>query len=80
MNFSHWLDTFVSEKGIDENQIIEVEGPSGANLIPVGFLLDLMKQAPKSEQHGIKSTIIKIDFYNGDVLGYFKHLAQAVAM
>ena len=49
-SFTNWLDTFVLEKGIDENQIIEVEGTSATNLIPVGCLVDLMKQAPKSEQ------------------------------
>lgn len=79
MTFNKWLDTFVSEKGIDLEQVLEVEGPSGTNWIPVACLLDVMKQAPKHEQAGIKTMIVKIDFRNGDVLHYFKHLAKAIA-
>ena len=80
MSFANWLDTFLDEKGIDLDQVVEAEGPSGLNSIPVACLVDLMKQAPKSEQTAIKATIVKIDFCNGDVLHYFKHLAHAVAM
>ena len=79
MTFNKWLETFLSEKGIDAEHMLTIEGPSGANFIPVGCLVDLMKQAPKQEQAGIKSMLIRIDFRNGDVLDYFKHLARAVA-
>lgn len=80
MTFSKWLDTFLTEKGIDGEQMLLVEGSSGENHIPVACLVDLMKQAPKNEQQGIKTMIVKIDFRNGDVLDYFKHLARAVAI
>lgn len=80
MTFNTWLETFLSEKGIDRDHVLEVDGPSGFNAIPVDCLVSLMKQAPKHEQQGIKSMIVKIDFRNGDVLDYFKHLARAVAI
>lgn len=80
MTFSKWIETFLSEKGIDGEQMLVVDGPSGENTIPVGCLVEMMKQAPKHEQAGIKSMIVKIDFRNGDVLDYFKHLAKAVAL
>tara|TARA_R110000868_G_C10586358_1_gene739147 strand:+ start:368 stop:610 length:243 start_codon:yes stop_codon:yes gene_type:complete len=79
MTFTKWLDTFLSEKGIDPETTFDVDGPSGFNLIPVGSLVEMMKQAPATEQIGIKRMIIKIDFLNGNVLDYFKHLARAVA-
>lgn len=80
MTFAKWLDTFIEEKGIDLEHVIEAEGPEwGLNYIPVQCLVDLMKQAPKHEQAAIKATIIKIDFKNGNVLDYFQHLAKAVA-
>lgn len=79
MKFPNWLNTFIDEKGIDREQIIEAEGASGTNYIPVQCLIDLMIQAPKHEQSAIKDTIVKIDFRNGDVLHYFAHLAKAVA-
>lgn len=80
MKFSTWIDTFLGEKGIDGEQVLTVDGPSGANHIPVACLVDLMKQAPKHEQDAIKAMIVKIDFRNGNVLDYFRHLAQAVAV
>ena len=77
--FARWIDTFLQEKEIALESILEVTGPSGTNWIPVGALVEMMKGAPKYEQQGIKSMIVRIDFANGDVLDYFKHLAQAVA-
>lgn len=80
MTFNTWLDTFLAEKGIDLETVVEAEGPEwGTNFIPVGCLVELMKQAPKSEQTGIKSMLVRIDFANASVLDYFKHLAGAVA-
>jgi hypothetical protein len=79
MTFSTWLDTFLSEKGIDLETIVEAEGPSGTNYIPVACLVELMNQAPKHEQAGIKNMLVRIDFANASVLDYLKHLAGAVA-
>jgi len=79
MNFTKWLNTFVDEKGIDREQIIEAEGPRGMNFIPVECLLQEIIQAPLHEREAIKNMIVKIDFLNGDVMHYFKHLAHAIA-
>lgn len=77
--FATWFNTFNSEKGIDPEQVIEVEGPSGTNFIPLQCLFDIILSAPKHEQEGIKTMIVKIDFANADVVGYYKHLAKAIA-
>lgn len=77
--FGKWLDTFLGEKGIDLETCFEIEGPEGWNLFTVGALVELMKSAPAHEQKGIKMMLVKIDFVNGSVLDYFKHLAKAVA-
>lgn len=79
MDFATWLDTFNAEKGIDLEHVIEVEGPSGLNCIPVGALVDVMKSAPANEQAGIKRTVIKLDFLNKAILPYYEHLARAIA-
>ena len=80
MKFSKWLDTFLSEKGIDLEQVVLADGPSGENRIPVGCIVDMMKQAPRKERDAIKTALIKIDFNNGDVLDFFQHLAPAIAL
>ncbi len=79
MTFTKWLDTFIQEKGI-EDQVIEVEGDSGLNIIPLAVLVEAIKSACQSEQKSIKSTLVKIDFANGNVMHFFNHLAKAVAI
>jgi len=80
MKFSKWLDVFLYEKGIDMDETVEAEGPGGTNWIPVGSLVELMKQAPRHEQTGIKNMLVRIDFVNGNVRDYLAHLAQAIAI
>jgi hypothetical protein len=80
MNFNQWLATFLEEKGIDSETILSVAGARGVNQIPVGCLVEAMNQAPAHEQRAIRDMIVRIDFRNGDVLHYFRHLAQAIAL
>jgi hypothetical protein len=80
MNFNTWLDTLVSEKGIQTDQRFDVEGPSGTNSMEYGHVIEAIKQAPKHEQANIKTTLVKIDFANGDICHFFRHLAQAIAI
>lgn len=80
MSFNTYIDNLISEKGIDLEAVIEVEGDMGANQIPVGVLVDAMKSAPAHEQAGIRDMLVRIDFKNGDVMDYFRHLAKAIAL
>ena len=80
MRFANWLDTFVSEKGLDLNHWFEVEGDSGVNFIPLGCLLDAIKAASAGEQARIKTAIVRLDFVNAPVLPFFNHLAGAIAL
>ena len=80
MSFKTWLDTFIEEKGIDLEESFEVQGPSGTNFMTYENVVEAIKSAPSNEQAGIKTMIVKIDFKNGDVKPYFKHLAQAIAL
>jgi len=80
MTFAKWFETFIQEKGVDAEQVVCVDGPSGENYIPLQFVFDAIKSTGVDEQNAIKKMIIKIDFVNGDVVDYFKHLAQAIAI
>jgi hypothetical protein len=79
-SFSKWLDVLVEEKGIDPEQVLEVPGPSGPNMIPVACLMDAMKGAAPNEQAGIKQMLVKLDFLNQPIVPYFAHLAKAIAL
>lgn len=81
MTFEKWLRTFIAEKGIDPEQILEIEGPEwGTNLIPVQVLVDAICSAPRAEREAIRKMIVRIDLLNGNVLDYFRHLAKAIAL
>lgn len=80
MTFSHWLDTFLEEKGIDGEETLEVQGPSGCNVMPLQIVVDAMKQASPLEQRKIKGTFVRIDFANGDCRHFINHLAAAIAV
>lgn len=79
MTFATWIKTFLEEKGIDGEETLEAEGPSGTNWIPVDCLVEMMIGAPKREQDGIKATMVKLDFVNAPIRPYLAHLAKAVA-
>lgn len=81
MTFEKWLKTFIAEKNIDLELILEVEGPElGTNLIPVEVLIDAICSAPRVEREAIRKMMIRIDFMNGNILDYFRHLAKAIAL
>jgi hypothetical protein len=77
--FATWFKTFNDEKGIDPETNIEVEGPSGTNFMTLQNVFDAILSTTPAEQAGIKAMIVRIDFANGDVVDYYKHLAKAIA-
>ena len=79
MTFNKWLETFIQEKGVDLEDSFTVQGPGGENHMQYIHVIAAIQGAPAHEQAGIKSMIVKIDFRNGDVRHYFRHLAQAIA-
>ena len=78
--FNAWIDTFIEEKGIDLDQCFDVEGVSGTNVMPYGVVVEHIKLTSGAERRSIKTMIVKIDFMNGDVCHFFRHLGQALAI
>ena len=78
-NMKKYLKNLIDEKGIDTNLTFQVKGETGINLIPIGVVIEHILLAPIKEKRAIKDWLVKIDFVNGNVLDYFKHLAQAIA-
>ena len=74
-----YFERLVEEKGIS-GYMLKVEGNSGINLIPVEVLIDYIMASPICEQKAIKNMLVKIDFLNGNIVNYLKHLAKAIAL
>lgn len=72
MKFNKWLDTLVEEKGID----LEDGFIIGNNIFDYGFIVEAIKVTSVKEQNMIKNMLVRIDFCNGDIRDYFKHLAK----
>ena len=49
------------------------------NMMPYAQVIDAILATNEQEQNAIKSTLVQIDFRNGDIGHYFRHLAQAIA-
>lgn len=83
-NFDKWLDTFLEEKNIDLNEEFEIEqvGWLGKNrlihFMSYGYVVDFIKWTCLEEKKAIKNMLVKIDFQNGDVKHYLRHLGQAL--
>jgi hypothetical protein len=74
-----YLNNLIEEKGLDLEEIIEVQGESGTNFIPLGVVVEHILIAPDHEKKQIRNVLVKIDFKNGDVMHFFKYLAEAIA-
>lgn len=80
MTFDNWLDTFVEEKGIDTEYEFQVVGEyTGLNLIPVGCVIEYIKEQNEMNKAAVKDKLVQIDFHNGDVTDFFKYVAQFMA-
>lgn len=77
-SFNKWLDTFIEEKGISLEDTFSLEGDENFHIFEVGNVIENIKIAPPEEQAQIKDMLVKIDFNNGSVLDYLRHLAQAL--
>lgn len=75
-----YLNDLLAEKNIDLEETLEVMGDWGVNFIPVGCVVEAILMAQKAEQEKIRKILVQIDFMNGDILHFFKHLAKAMAM
>jgi hypothetical protein len=75
-----YLNNLISEKeGIEMYTEINQEGPSGMNFMTVEVIVEHILIASKEEQEQIKLILLKIDFKNGNIMDFFKHLAKAIA-
>ncbi len=80
ISFNNWLDTFIEEKGIALDDTFTIEENGEQHIFEIGNIVENIKATTPKEQAQIKDMIVKIDFHNGNVIDYFKHLAKALVM
>ncbi len=69
-----YLITLIEEKGKSITDELVVEGHYG---LTYEMLIDFIEEMPQYHKT-IKTTLVKIDFANGDVFHYFDHLTKGM--
>lgn len=75
--FNEWLDTLIEEKGVDIEEVFVVEAGLYEDMT-YGCVIDAIKNTSKIEQQKIQNILVKIDFQNGDIKHFLRHLAKAL--
>jgi|TARA_R110000803_G_scaffold171988_1_gene234888 hypothetical protein len=70
----NYLTTLIEEKGKDLDTCINLDGHFG---LTYGMLIDYVDGATQYHNQ-IKTTLVKIDFMNGDVFHYLDYLANGM--
>lgn len=71
------LKTFFEEKDL-EYKSWEIEYRGQTHFIDNEVVIENILNAPKSEKEKISEVLFKIDFANGDVNDFLKHLANGL--
>ena len=79
MTFDNWLDTLIEEKGIDLEDYFYFDKDGEFNIMQYGTVVEAIKSTSKEEQNKIKHILVEIDFKNGNIEHFLKHLGQALA-
>ena len=67
----NYLTTLIEEKGKSLDSTINLDGHFG---LTYGMLVDFIESMEMYHEQ-IKTTLVKIDFMNGDIFDYLNHLA-----
>jgi len=70
-----YIKNFFEEKEIPYKEW-EIEHNGNIHLINNETIIDIIKNVSTKEQNGISDVLRKIDFHNGDVNHFLKHLAE----
>ena len=76
-----YLNTLLEEKGISQERVLEVTGSEwGTNFMPISVIVDFLSGLDAETQNKVKTTFVKIDFHNGDVVDFLTHIAKGIAI
>ena len=71
----NYLNNLLDEKGL-ENATIQIEGV--INDIEVSDVVNFICSLDSITQNSIKRKLVEIDFQNGDVMHFFKYIAEGM--
>ncbi len=76
--FNKWFETFLEEKELPF-EAFTLFAPDGTeHHLDTDVVVEAVQNCALDEKAGIKNVLVKIDFANGNVNHFFKHLAQGL--
>lgn len=79
MNASTYFRRFFDEKDIDPDQTFELDLGDEWHLMTYGVVIEAIKQTRGSEADQIADMLRRIDYANGDVRHFLRHLGMGLA-
>ena len=76
--FNQWFTTFLDEKELPVASWEIVDSTGNTNFIDSEIVIEHIKIASENEQSQIKDILVQIDFKNGDINHFLKHLATGL--
>lgn len=76
--FSHWFDTFLDEKNLPHTAWEFSASNGTTHFIDTNVVIEMIRNTNSDEQRKTKYIIVQIDFHNGDVIHFFRHLAEGI--
>lgn len=77
--FNKWFETFLEEKDLPFESFSVTAESGEVHVMDTDVIIEAIKGCSPNEQAGIKSMMVRIDFANGNVNHYLKHLGQGLA-
>ena len=70
-----YFDRFFDEKDLPY-VMFEIQMEDGLHLIDTDVVIALIKESRANEQKHIRSTLVKLDFLNANIIEYLRFLAK----
>ena len=77
--FNKWFATFLEEKDLPFESFEVTANNGTVHMMDTEVIIEVIKGCSRKEQKGIKAMMVRIDFVNGNVNDYLKHLGQGMA-
>ena len=77
--FSTWLDVFLEEKGLDqEDTFTLLDANDTEHFMSYGVVVEYLKNIHIDNQKQVKNKLVQIDFQNGDVKRFLRFLGEHI--
>ncbi len=75
---THWLPLFLEDRDIDRNAVFRLETDDTIHFVTMESVEEYILHLSSRMQERIKEKLLEIDHYDGNVMLFFRYIAQAI--